>query len=51
MKTYSFITKRDFRKFDDFEFFEATKYFNFHSVENLSWPHQAAEMLENIFVI
>ena len=46
MKTYSFITKRDFRKFDEFEFFEATQYFNFHSVENLTCPHQAAEMLE-----
>ena len=46
MKTYSFITKRDFRKFDEFEFFEGTKYFDFHSVENLSCPHQAAEMLE-----
>ena len=40
-------TQRDFRKFDENEFFEHAKAINFHHTEDISCPHKAAQYLES----
>ena len=45
------IQKRDFRKFDECEFFECAKYINFHSIVSCHCAHQAAELLKKKYVI
>ena len=40
-------TQRDFRKFDENEFFEHAKAINFHHTEDFSCPHKAAQYLES----
>ena len=44
---FSYISKRDFQKFDDQEFFEFAKLINFHSIERIDDVHRAAEILES----
>ena len=44
---FSYITKRDFHKFDHCEFFEFAKFINFHDVEKINDVHRAAECLES----
>lgn len=40
-------TQRDFKKFDEVEFFDHAKYINFDHTENINCPHKAAEFLES----
>jgi hypothetical protein len=44
------ITKRDFSRFDEINFFDHAKYANFFKVEEFKCPHQAALFLENLIV-
>ena len=45
-KTFSTMTRRDFRKFNAAEFFESAKIFNFDQITKSDCVHQAAESLE-----
>ena len=45
-KTFSPITRRDFRKFNTVEFFESAKIFNFDQITKSDCVHPAAESLE-----
>lgn len=40
--------KRDFRKFNESEFFNYAKYVNFYKASEISCAHQAADFLENV---
>ena len=42
------VYKRDFSKYNPFEFFEHAKYLNFHKTEDIQCPHEATHFLENL---
>ena len=44
---FSYVTKRDFRNFDDLEFLNSAKSLDFNIVENVHWVHEAADILES----
>ena len=44
---FSYVTKRDFKKFDEVEFFNSARCFDFSTVEDVHCVHKAAEILES----
>ena len=45
-RPFTYVRKRDFRKFDKTKFFEHAAYIDFHKIEDITCAHRAAELLE-----